>query len=209
VRTPFSYEPHVTRVRRCRHGQGPIERGRQRRAHAHAILLSLRKCGPEHRQTASRLGFGRFILQNIPVFREHAVGHSDEIGGDPISGPSSSRKPAMDDHEKSGPARTSATLGDSYGSNYLVQLRSPSECPLVAPSGRQHPLSVRSALGSRADVRSHQQAHPLLTQADLDGAPRRQVWSANSDCSHRSCVHARANAGGIRRISRGERRGNR
>jgi hypothetical protein len=39
------------------------------------------------------------------VFREHAVGHSDDIGGDsddiggdPISGPSSSRKPAMDDH---------------------------------------------------------------------------------------------------------------
>jgi hypothetical protein len=36
------------------------------------------------------------VLQNIPVFREHAVGHSDDIGGDPTSGPSSSRKPAMD-----------------------------------------------------------------------------------------------------------------
>src|SRR5947209_4726244 len=61
-------------------------------------LLSLGKRGPEHRQTASRLRFGRFILQNIPVFREHAVGHSDDIGGDPTSGPSSSRKPTMDDH---------------------------------------------------------------------------------------------------------------
>jgi hypothetical protein len=61
-------------------------------------FLSLGKRGPEHRQTASRLRFGRFILQNIPVFREHAVGYSDDIGGDPISGPSSSRKPAMDDH---------------------------------------------------------------------------------------------------------------
>ena len=53
-------------------------------------ILSLGKRGPEHRQTASRLRFGRFILQNIPVFREHAVGHSDDIGGDPTSGPSSS-----------------------------------------------------------------------------------------------------------------------
>jgi hypothetical protein len=81
-------------------------------------LVSLGKRGPEHRQTASRLGFGRFILQNIPVFREHAVGHSDDIGGDPISGPSSSRKPAMDDHvivfgNGSRPARTSATLACS------------------------------------------------------------------------------------------------
>jgi hypothetical protein len=32
------------------------------------------------------------------VFHEHAVGHSDSIGGDPISGPSSSRKLAMDYH---------------------------------------------------------------------------------------------------------------
>jgi hypothetical protein len=46
-----------------------------------------------------RLGFGRFVLQNIPVFRKHAVGHSDNIGGDPISRPSSSRKSAMDDHQ--------------------------------------------------------------------------------------------------------------
>ena len=52
-------------------------------------FLSLGKRGPEHRQTASRLRFGRFILQNIPVFREHAVGYSDDIGGDPISEPSS------------------------------------------------------------------------------------------------------------------------
>jgi len=56
------------------------------------------KLGPEHRETALRLGFGRFVLQDIPVFGEHAVGHSDNIGGDPIPGPSSSRKPAMDDH---------------------------------------------------------------------------------------------------------------
>ena len=32
------------------------------------------------------------------MFREHAVGCPDDIGGNPISGPSSSRKPAMDDH---------------------------------------------------------------------------------------------------------------
>src|SRR5271166_6992824 len=52
--------------------------------------ISLGKSGSEHRQTTSRLRFARFILQNIPVFREHAVGHSDDIGGDPISGSSSS-----------------------------------------------------------------------------------------------------------------------
>jgi hypothetical protein len=51
---------------------------------------STRELGLEHWETALRLGFGRFILQNIPVFREHAFGHSDDIGGDPISGPSSS-----------------------------------------------------------------------------------------------------------------------
>jgi hypothetical protein len=61
-------------------------------------LLSLGKRGPEHRQTASRFGFGRFILRNIPVFREHTVVRADDIGGDPISGPSGSQKPAMDDH---------------------------------------------------------------------------------------------------------------
>jgi hypothetical protein len=55
------------------------------------------KLGPEHRETALRLGFGCFVLQDIPVFGEHAVGHSDNIGGDPIPGPSSSRKPAMDE----------------------------------------------------------------------------------------------------------------
>ena len=33
----------------------------------------------------------------IPAFREHVVDHSDNVGGDPISGPSSSRKPATDD----------------------------------------------------------------------------------------------------------------
>jgi DNA-binding transcriptional LysR family regulator len=41
-----------------------------------AWLLSLGKRGPEHQQTASRLRFGRFILQNILVFREHVVDHS-------------------------------------------------------------------------------------------------------------------------------------
>jgi hypothetical protein len=38
-------------------------------------LLSLGKRGPEHRQSASRFRFGRFILQNILLFREHSVGH--------------------------------------------------------------------------------------------------------------------------------------
>ena len=34
---------------------------------------------------------------SIPVFHQHAVSHSDNIGGDPISRASSSRKPTMDD----------------------------------------------------------------------------------------------------------------
>jgi len=40
---------------------------------------------PDHRQTAFRLGFGRFVLKDIPVFREEAVGHADDIDSEPIS----------------------------------------------------------------------------------------------------------------------------
>jgi hypothetical protein len=43
--------------------------------------ITLRLGPPEHRQAASRLRFRGFILQNIPVFRKHAVDHSDNIGG--------------------------------------------------------------------------------------------------------------------------------
>ena len=37
-------------------------------------FFSLGKLGPEHRQTAARLRFGRFILQNIPM-----ICHSNDI----------------------------------------------------------------------------------------------------------------------------------
>src|ERR1700730_5737930 len=61
-------------------------------------MISARKFGPEHGKTALRLGFGRFVLQNIPVLREHAIGHAEDIGSDPIPRHSGVRKPAMDDH---------------------------------------------------------------------------------------------------------------
>src|ERR1700749_1426707 len=55
-------------------------------------LCSAGKFAPEHRQTALRLGLCCFVLQNVPVFSEQAVGHTDDIGGDPIPGPASSEK---------------------------------------------------------------------------------------------------------------------
>ena len=60
--------------------------------------ISTRKCSPEHRQTALRLGLGCFVLQNVPMFGELAVGHADDIGSDPILRPASIREPAVDDH---------------------------------------------------------------------------------------------------------------
>jgi hypothetical protein len=38
-----------------------------------------------------RLGRDRFILQNIPLLGEQAVGYADDIGGDPILQSSSHR----------------------------------------------------------------------------------------------------------------------
>src|ERR1700758_3321880 len=54
--------------------------------------ISTGKLGPEHRQPALRLGLGCFVLQNVPVFGEQAVGHTDDIGGDPVLRPSSVRE---------------------------------------------------------------------------------------------------------------------
>jgi hypothetical protein len=95
--------------------------------------LSLGKRGPEHRQTASRLPFGRFILQNIPVFREHAVGCPDDVGGDPISGHSSSRKSAMDDH---------------------VIVFANDQARLVLQRRRRAPNEIEQAVAPRRDVRA-------------------------------------------------------
>jgi hypothetical protein len=76
---------------------------------------------------------GRFILQNIPVSREHAVGYSDDIGGDPISGPSSSRKPAMDDH---------------------VTVFSNDQARLVLQRRWRAPNQIEQAVAPRRDVRA-------------------------------------------------------
>ena len=61
-------------------------------------MISVKKFSPEHRQTALRLGFGRFVLQNIPVLREHVIGDADDIGSDPIPRPSGVGKAAMDNY---------------------------------------------------------------------------------------------------------------
>ena len=42
------------------------------------IPVSTWKFGSEHRQPALRLGFGRLVLQNIPVLRKHVVVHADD-----------------------------------------------------------------------------------------------------------------------------------
>jgi hypothetical protein len=64
----------------------------------HCKISAFGKFGPEHRQTTLRLGLGRFVLQNVPVFSEQSVGHAHDIGCDPILRPSSVREPAVDDH---------------------------------------------------------------------------------------------------------------
>jgi len=55
-------------------------------------MISAGKFGSEHRQTALRLGLSCFVLQSVPVFSEQAVGHTNDIGGDPIPGAGQSRK---------------------------------------------------------------------------------------------------------------------
>jgi hypothetical protein len=39
---------------------------------ARKIRVSARKVGPEHWQAALRLGFGRFVLQNVPALGQNA-----------------------------------------------------------------------------------------------------------------------------------------
>jgi hypothetical protein len=68
--------------------------------------------------STGKLGFGRFVLQDIPVFGEHAVGHSDNIGGDPIPGPSKFPKTGHGRsrnrfQQRSGPARISVSIACS------------------------------------------------------------------------------------------------
>src|SRR5437016_11143072 len=66
-------------------------------AAAHS-LLSTRKPGPEHRYPALRPGFGRFVLQNVPVLHEQSVGDAKDVRGNPVPRPSISREPAVDDY---------------------------------------------------------------------------------------------------------------
>jgi hypothetical protein len=61
-------------------------------------VIAIDALGSEHRQTALRLGLGRLVLQNVPVFGEQAASHADDIGGDPILRFSSVHKSAVDDH---------------------------------------------------------------------------------------------------------------
>jgi hypothetical protein len=44
---------------------------------------SIRETIAEHRKSALRLGFRRFVLQDVPMFGKLAVFEADDIGGDP------------------------------------------------------------------------------------------------------------------------------
>src|SRR2546430_12099440 len=50
----------------------------------------------KHRQAALRFGFGRLILQNIPVLGEAAVLDPDNVRGDPGNRPAISCETSMD-----------------------------------------------------------------------------------------------------------------
>src|SRR5258708_37965177 len=51
----------------------------------------------EHWQTALRLRASRLILQNVPVFGQHPVGNTHDVGGDPVSWESNARESPVDD----------------------------------------------------------------------------------------------------------------
>ena len=52
----------------------------------------------KHRQAALRFGFGRFILQNIPMLGEAAVLDPDNIRGDPSNWPAVSCEASVDNN---------------------------------------------------------------------------------------------------------------
>src|SRR6266481_7304608 len=51
----------------------------------------------EHWQTALRLRASRLILENVPVFGQHPVGNTHDVGGDPVSWESNARESPVDD----------------------------------------------------------------------------------------------------------------
>jgi hypothetical protein len=55
-----------------------------------ANSASLAKPVAEHRQAALRFGFGRLVLQDVPVFGKAAVLDPDNIRGDPGDRPAGS-----------------------------------------------------------------------------------------------------------------------
>src|SRR5476649_2168612 len=59
----------------------------------------VRELRAEHRPAALRLRLGRFVLQDVPMLDQLAVGDANNIGGDPASRSSVTGKSAMDDHE--------------------------------------------------------------------------------------------------------------
>ena len=46
-----------------------------------------------------RLFPGCFVLQDVPMLSEYAVGDADDVGSDPTSWPSMARKAPVDDHK--------------------------------------------------------------------------------------------------------------
>ena len=71
--------------------------------------------------------------QSLSSWFRHAVGHPDDIGGDPISGPSGSRKPAMDDH---------VIVFSNDQARFVLQRR------------RRTPNQIEQAVAPRRDVRA-------------------------------------------------------
>jgi len=73
-----------------------------RGANTDSLRSSMRwKCLTEHWRFAFRLLFGRFVLNDIPVFHQNPVLNEENVGRDPVCRCSKSRETTMDDHEVS------------------------------------------------------------------------------------------------------------
>src|ERR1700675_900877 len=95
--------------------------------------MSVWKALAEHRQSADRLGPGRLVLQNVPMFGELAVLETDDIGGNPggwtaIAGKASVRNDIV-----------------ALGHDQLV---------LVAQRLGRRPDEVEQSVAARRDVRA-------------------------------------------------------
>jgi hypothetical protein len=72
-------------------------------AESGSALAACSSCAGElaakHGHAALRLLSGGFVLKDIPVLYEHAIGNADDVGCDPVPWSPIARKSAVDDHE--------------------------------------------------------------------------------------------------------------